>query len=61
MEFFIFTSYFILMITKLGGILTGLLSDILHARAVSCTFTLLLAIPSVSSEFCFHSKDGFVI
>lgn len=31
----------------LGGILTGLLSDILHARAVSCTFTLLLAIPSL--------------
>ena len=33
-----------------GGILTGLLSDILHARAFSCTITLLLSIPSVSVE-----------
>ena len=31
-----------------GGILTGLLSDFLHARAFSCTITLLLSIPSVS-------------
>ena len=34
-----------------GGILTGLLSDILHARAFSCSITLLLAIPSVSVHY----------
>ena len=51
----------LLFYLRKGGILTGLLSDILHARAFSCNITLLLSIPSVSvalSEIVAHVESG---
>ena len=39
-----------------GGILTGVLSDVLNARALSCIISLVLAVPSVSSS-CYVSSE----
>lgn len=35
-------------VSRVGGIATGLLSDVLNARALSCVLSLILAVPSVS-------------
>ena len=35
-------------LSRAGGIATGLLSDVLNARALSCVVSLILAVPSVS-------------
>ena len=40
----------VMYIIHTGGIGTGLLSDIVNARAFSCIISLVLAVPSVSIE-----------
>lgn len=42
----------------IGGIVTGVLSDVLNARAVSCVLSLILAVPSVSFSQYHNDEIG---